>query len=73
MVSASASSEKSFFCTGADGLQIDKAFYQKNKGLSSLKASNVWVWNFKSMYGIRELDVSGKKLSAAPKVAGFLI
>lgn len=40
MVSASASSEKSFFYTGADGLQKDEAFYQKNKGLFSLKASN---------------------------------
>ncbi|XP_063216422.1 jerky protein homolog-like [Bacillus rossius redtenbacheri] len=41
-------------------------------GCSSFKASNGWIRNFKSRHGIRELDLSGEKLSANSKAADFI-
>lgn len=38
-------------------------------GYSSFKASNGWLRNFKSRHGVRELDLSGEKLSADFKAA----
>lgn len=38
-------------------------------GCSSFKASNGWLRNFKSRHGVRELDLSGEKLSADSKAA----
>lgn len=38
-------------------------------GCSSFKASNGWLRNFKFRHGVRELDVSGEKLSADSKAA----
>ena len=32
--------------------------------LSEFKASNGWLHNFQARHGIRELDLSGEKLSA---------
>ncbi|KAJ8885996.1 hypothetical protein PR048_012202 [Dryococelus australis] len=42
---------------------------EKIYSLSSFKASNGWLRKFKARHGIRELDLSGEKLSAAPKAA----
>lgn len=38
-------------------------------GCSSFKASNSWLRNFKCRHGVRELDLSGEKLSADSKAA----
>ncbi|XP_042911252.1 jerky protein homolog-like [Parasteatoda tepidariorum] len=38
-------------------------------GYLSFKASNGWLRNFKSRHGIRELDLSGEKLSEDTKAA----
>uniref|UniRef100_A0A1B6LJJ7 HTH CENPB-type domain-containing protein n=1 Tax=Graphocephala atropunctata TaxID=36148 RepID=A0A1B6LJJ7_9HEMI len=44
-------------------------FAEKMNSLGSFKASNGWLRNFKARQGIRELDLSGEKLSADPKAA----
>lgn len=46
-----------------------KLLAEKLNCSSSFKASNGWLRNFKFRHGIRELDLSGEKLSADPKAA----
>lgn len=45
-----------------------KIFAEK-LGNATFKASNGWLRNFKSRHGVRELDLSGEKLSADPNAA----
>lgn len=48
-------------------------FAEKMGGLSEFKASNGWLRNFKARHGIRELDLSGEKLSAHNNAADKFI
>ncbi|KAJ8885055.1 hypothetical protein PR048_011251 [Dryococelus australis] len=50
-----------------DYLPNSKSFSRENRQFVSFKASNGMLRNFKARNGIRELDLSGEKLSADPK------
>lgn len=41
-----------------------KIFSRKIDDLSEFKANHAWLRNFKTRHGIRQLDLSGERLSA---------
>lgn len=41
-----------------------KSFYRENHGDDNFKASAGWLENFKHRYGIRQLSITGERLSS---------